>query len=112
MQVCRENNVILVNHDKAGKSEGRREHSPKTSRNIGKSQALKSSESMRLNIYGGGERLKTRKSHTRESRCVDVTNARFVTRVSARARGERRRERKLRVALIHERVDCVKDLRV
>ena len=65
---------------------------------------------MRLNIYGGGERMKTRKSQTRESRCVDVTNAGFETRVSARTRGERRREHELRVTLIQEREDRVKEL--
>ena len=65
---------------------------------------------MRLNIYGGGERMKTRKSQTRESRCVDVTNAGFETRISVRTRGERRRERKLRVALTKEREDRVEDV--
>ena len=51
--------------------------------------------------------MKTRKSQTRESRCEDITNAGLETRVSARTRGERRRERKLRVALTKEREDRV-----
>ena len=52
--------------------------------------------------------MKTRKSQTRESRCVDVTTAGFETRVPVRTRGERRREHKLRVALTKEREDRVK----
>ena len=59
---------------------------------------------------GRGFESETRGSQTRGSRCINATNAGFETRVQVRTRGERRREHELRVALIQERVDRVKEL--
>ena len=53
--------------------------------------------------------MKMWESQTRESRRVYVTNAGFETRVQARTREERRREHELRVTLIQEREDRVKE---
>ena len=54
--------------------------------------------------------MKTRDSQTRESRCVEITNAGFETRVKARTREEHRREREFRVVLSQEREGRVKEL--
>ena len=54
------------------------------------------------------ERMETRESQTRESRCVDVTNAGFEIRVKPRIREEHRRGCEFRVVLIQEREDRVK----
>ena len=63
--------------------------------------------------------METRESQTRESRCVDVTNAGFETRVLAMTRGERKHEkdrrgrgRGFRVALSREEHRRGHELRV
>ena len=63
-------------------------------------------------VCSGGREFEseTRGSQTRESRRIEATNAGFGTRVQDRTREERGREHELRVTLIKEREDRVKEL--